>query len=143
MALTEEEQAARRAMLRDHMVKTPYIASLGVAVEEWGPDGVRLRLPFDERLTNDGSMFHGGAVASLMDTAGAAAVWAGHDFEKGAKAATVSMTINYTGVASGSDLVGEARCVRRGRDLHFAEIRVTDPEGRLVATGTLVYRIVL
>jgi acyl-coenzyme A thioesterase PaaI-like protein len=32
--------------------------------------------------------------------------------------------------------------VKRGRDLSFSEIRVEDPEGALVATGTLVYRIV-
>ena len=35
-----------------------------------------------------------------------------------------------------------SRCVKRGRDTHFSEIRVEDPQGTLVATGTLVYRIV-
>ncbi len=106
------------------------------------PSGVRLRLPFAERLTNDGVVYHGGVVASLVDTAGASSVFAGHDFDKGARAATVSMTVNYTGAARSSDLVADATCVRRGRDLSFAEIRVSDGDGRLVATGSLVYRIV-
>jgi uncharacterized protein (TIGR00369 family) len=128
--------------MRDVLTRTPYIAGLGIVVERWDAAGVRLRLPFDERLTNDGVVYHGGVVASLVDTSGAAAVFAGHDFAKGARAATVSMTVNYTGAARGADLVADAVCVRRGRDLSFAEIHVHDPDGRLVASATLVYRIV-
>ncbi|MBA2327350.1 MAG: PaaI family thioesterase [Actinobacteria bacterium] len=141
MALTPEEQTKRREVMRGVMVKTPYIASLGIVVERWDPDGVTLRMPFDPELTNDGAVYHGGAVASLMDTTGAAAVWAGHDFDKGARAATISMTINYTGAAVQADLLADAVCVKRGRELAFSEIRVHDPDDKPVATGTLVYRI--
>jgi len=84
-------------------------------------------VPFAEHLTNDGREYHGGVIASLVDTTGAAAVWAGHDFDKGMRASTVSMTVNYTGRASG-DLLATARCVKRGRDLAFSEIRVEDPQ---------------
>lgn len=128
--------------MREILTRTPYIARLGIVVEEWDESGVRLRLPFDERLTNDGAVYHGGVVASLVDTSGAAAVFAGHDFAKGARAATVSMTVNYTGAGRRTDLVADAVCVRRGRDLSFAEIHVRDTEQRLVASATLVYRIV-
>jgi len=141
MALTAEEQAKRREVMRGVMVKSPYIASLGIVVERWDPEGVTLRMPFDPELTNDGAVYHGGAVASLMDTTGAAAVWAGHDFDKGVRAATISMTINYTGAAVQADLLADAVCVKRGRELAFSEIRVHDPDDKPVATGTLVYRI--
>jgi uncharacterized protein (TIGR00369 family) len=140
-SLTEAEQAEWRARMRDVMVGSRFIAGLGAEVETWSAEEVVLRIPFAERLTNDGREYHGGVIASLMDTAGAAAVWAGHDFEKGLRASTVSMTVNYTGRARG-DLLATARCVKRGRDLSFSEIRVEDPTGTLVATGTLVYRIV-
>jgi uncharacterized protein (TIGR00369 family) len=139
--MTDEEQAKWRARMRDVMVGTNFIAGLGAEVQTWNTEEVVLRVPFAERLTNDGREYHGGVIAALMDTAGAAAVWAGHDFDKGLKASTVSMTVNYTGRAKG-DLLAIARCVKRGRDLAFSEIRVEDPSGTLVATGTLVYRIV-
>ena len=140
--MTADENKRLRAAFRDGMTQTPYIGGLRIAIEAWSPDGARLRLPFDPRLTNDGQAFHGGVVASLVDTAGAAAVWAGHDFDKGMRAATVSLTVNYTGAGRGTDLVADAVCVKRGRDLAFSEIRVSDPEGRGIATATLVYRIV-
>jgi uncharacterized protein (TIGR00369 family) len=142
MSLTDEEQERWRAALRDQMTRTPYIGGLHIEVEEWSPAGARLRLPFDAGLTNDGKAFHGGVIASLVDTAGAAAVWAGHDFDKGMRAATVSLTVNYTGAGRGTDLLAEAVCVKRGKDLSFSEIRVSDTEGRGIATATLVYRIV-
>ncbi|HVM39949.1 MAG TPA: PaaI family thioesterase [Acidimicrobiia bacterium] len=125
------------------MFKTPYIEGMGMVPEVWEADGVRIRLPFDATLSNDGRVFHGGAIASLMDTAGAAAVWAGHDFDKGAKAATVNMAINYyLGAAYESDLLAEARCVKRGKELAFSEISITDAAGKAVASGVLTYRIV-
>ena len=74
MTLTPEEQASRRAAMQELMTSTRYMRSLGLVVEEWSEEGVRMRLPFNERLTNDGIVHHGGAVASLMDSVGAAAV---------------------------------------------------------------------
>jgi len=142
VALSDEEQVRRREAMRDVMVGTPYMQGLGIVVEQWDTEGVRVRLPFDERLTNDGAVYHGGAVASLIDSTGAAAVWAGHDFDRGVRAATISMTVNYVGASPGADMVAEARCVKRGRDLSFSEIAVRDPDGLLLATGSLVYRIV-
>ncbi|HEU5302535.1 MAG TPA: PaaI family thioesterase [Acidimicrobiia bacterium] len=142
MPRSDEEQARARLAMREIMLATPYIERLGIVVEDWTPDGVRLRVPFAEELTNGGGAYHGGAVASLVDTAGAAAVWAGHDFDRGARAATISMTVNYVGASPYADLVAEARCIKRGRDLSFAEIHVRDPDGKPLATATLVYRIV-
>ncbi len=141
MPLTPEEQAEWRERFRSIMVGTRFIKSLGVVVDDWKPGEVVLRVPFAEHLTNDGKEYHGGVIGALVDTAGAAAVWSGHDFDKGMRASTVSMTVNYTGRAQG-DLIARARCVKRGRDLSFSEIHIQDPQGALVATGTLVYRIV-
>jgi len=141
VALTEEENAKWRERFRHLMVETNFIKSLGIVVDAWSAEEVVLRAPFSEQLTNDGREYHGGVVAALLDTAGAAAVWAGHDFDKGFRASTVSMTVNYVGRAQG-DLIATARCVKRGRDTHFSEMRVNDPSGTLVATASLVYRIV-
>jgi uncharacterized protein (TIGR00369 family) len=142
VALTEEEQAQRRAAIRDLMPTTPFIAGLGLAFDRYEPDEVVMRLPFREDLTNDGTFFHGGVIASAMDTAGAAAAWSNHDFDKGARASTVAMSIQYVGAAKRSDLVCHARAVKRGKELTFTEITATDAEGNVVAHAVQTYRIV-
>jgi uncharacterized protein (TIGR00369 family) len=140
--ITEEQQSALREAVPATMLKTPYLSGLGVRFDSYGPDHVTLRVGYREDLTNDGTYYHGGVIAAAMDTAGAAAAWSNHDFSKGTRASTVSMTIQYVGAAKKSDLVCNARTVRRGKELTFTEITATDEAGAVVAHAIQTYRIV-
>lgn len=140
--LTDEQQQKRRRAIADLMPQTPFMGGLGIVFERYEPDDVTIRLPFREDLTNDGIYFHGGVIASVMDTAGAAAAWSNHDFDKGTRASTVSMSIQYTGAAKRSDLLCHGRTVRRRRELTFTEITATDTDGNVVAHAVQTYRIV-
>ena len=142
MALTEEEQEARRQAIPRIMPKTPYLAGLGIVFERYEHDEVTVRLPFREDLTNDGTYYHGGVVAAVIDTTGAAAAWSNHDFDKGARASTISMSVQYVGACKKSDLICHARTVRRGKELTFTEITATDADGAVVAHGIQTYRTV-
>ncbi len=140
--LSEEEQRRRRAAIAELMPTTPYLSSLGIVFERYEPDEVTIRLPFRADLTNDGTYYHGGVIAAVMDTTGAAAAWSNHDFDKGARASTVAMSIQYVGACKQSDLVCHARTVRRGKELTFTEITATDTGGAVVAHGVQTDRIV-
>lgn len=140
--LSDEEQARRRATIAELMPTTPYLSGLGIVMERYEPDEATIRLPFRGDLTNDGTYYHGGVIAAVMDTAGAAAAWSNHDFDKGARASTVAMSIQYVGACKQSDLVCHARAVRRGKELTFTEITATDAGGAIVAHGIQTYRIV-
>jgi len=139
--LTDQQQHARRQAVRDLMLTTPFIGGLGIVFERYQPDEVTIRLPFRKDLTNDGTYFHGGVIASVMDTAGAAAAWSNHDFDKGMRASTVAMSIQYTGAAKGCDLLCHARTARRRKELTFTEITATDADGNVVAHAVQTYRI--
>ena len=142
MALIADEQHNRRQAVRDLMPTTPYLAWLGIVVERYEPDDVTVRLPFRDNPTNDGTYFHGGVIASVIDTAGAAAAWSNHDFDSGMRGSTVAMSIQYTGAAKRCDLLCRARTARRRKELTFTEIAATDVEGNVVAHGVQTYRIV-
>lgn len=140
--LTDAQQHQHRQAVRDLMPTTPFLAGLGIVFERYESDDVTIRLPFREDLTNDGVYFHGGVIASVMDTAGAAAAWSNHDFDKGMRASTVAMSIQYTGAAKGCDLLCHARTTRRRKELTFTEITATDADGTVVAHAVQTYRIV-
>jgi uncharacterized protein (TIGR00369 family) len=140
--LSEEEQETYRSSVPAVMLKTPYLSGLNLVFDSYEHDDVTLRLPFREDLTNDGSVYHGGVVAAVVDTAGAAAAWSNHDFNKGMRASTVSMSIQYVGSCKKSDLVCHARAIKRGKELIFTEITATDAEGNVVAHAVQTYRIV-
>jgi uncharacterized protein (TIGR00369 family) len=130
-----------RAAIRHAMLATPFLSSLGLEFERFEPDDVVLRLTFRPELTNDGQRYHGGVVAAVMDTAGAACAWSNHDLSKGTRAATVAMSVQYVGAVAGQDLLCTARTIRRARELIFTEIHATDPGGNPVAHGVQTYRI--
>ena len=140
--LSEEQQQRRRQAVADLMPTTPFLAGLGIVVERFAPDEATLRLPFREDLTNDGTYYHGGVIASVIDTTGALAAWSNHDFDKGARASTIAMSVQYVGACKRSDLVCHAKAVRRGKELTFTEITATDADGSVVAHAVQTYRIV-
>ncbi len=140
--IDDEQQARLRAAVPTTMLATPYLSSLDLVFERYEPDHVSIRLPFRADLTNDGASYHGGVIAAVMDTAGAAAAWSNHDFNKGARASTVAMSVQYVGAAKRSDLVCHARTVRRGKELIFTEMTMADDAGAVVAHGVQTYRIV-
>ena len=102
------------------MPTTPYMSWLGIVFDRYDPDDVVIRLPFREDLTNDGVVYHGGVIAAVMDTAGAAAAWSNHDFDKERGPRPSGMTIQYVGACKKSDLVCTGRTVqaRPRADLH-------------------------
>ena len=140
--LTEEQQQRRRAAIAELMPTTPFLGGLGIVFERYEPDEATIRLPFRADLTNDGTYYHGGVIAAVLDTTGAAAAWSNHDFDKGARASTVAMSIQYVGACKQSDLVCHARVVKRGKELTFTEITATDADGAVVAHAVQTYRIV-
>jgi uncharacterized protein (TIGR00369 family) len=139
--LTEDEQQRRRQAVAELMPATPFMGWLGLIFDRYEPDDVTLRLAFRDDLTNDGTYYHGGVIASLIDTAGAAAAWSNHDFTKGSRASTVSVSIQYVGACKRSDLICHARTVKRGKELVFTEITATDADGRVVAHAVQTYRL--
>lgn len=140
--MNDEEQRRSRRAIAELMPKTPYLAWLGVVFDRYEPDDVVLRVPFRPELSNDGSVYHGGVVAAALDTAGAGAAWSNHDFTRGTRASTVSMSVQYVGTSKQADLVCHARTVRRARELIFTEITAADDAGTVLAHALQTYRIV-
>jgi uncharacterized protein (TIGR00369 family) len=139
--LTEAEQRERRAAIPGIFAQTPFLAWLGLEVERYEPDDVATRLAFRVDLSNDGKTYHGGVVGAVIDTTGALAAWSNHDFERGMRASTVSMALQYVATASGSDLLCTAHTVRRAHELVFTDITATDSTGKVLAHGLQTYRI--
>jgi uncharacterized protein (TIGR00369 family) len=140
-ALTEAQQRERRAAVPAIFAKTPFLSWLGLVVERYESDDVATRLPFRLELSSDGSTYHGGVVGTVIDTTGALAAWSNHDFDRGMRASTVSMALQYVAASSGGDLLCSARTVRRARELIFTEITATDESGKVLAHGLQTYRI--
>ena len=86
--LTDQEQRERRAWFRARWERgVAFNRRCRIRVTRWEADGVEIVLPYAESLSAHEDVFHGGVISALIDTAGAGAVIAGHDFTKGSRSA--------------------------------------------------------
>src|SRR5262249_33632347 len=106
-----------------------------MAISRWDPEGVEMRLPLRDDLTAHPGIFHGGIISALIDTAGCAAVAAGHDYNYGNRITTVALSVQYQTVEVGSSAVASARGTRRGRQINYAEVVVRSDSGKELARG--------
>lgn len=127
--------------MRAFLPTSPFLRHIGAELLELGPDTASLRLPFTEQLVTVGEIVHGGAIATLIDTAGMAAAWATDEAPATLRGVTVGMTVNYLATAVKADLVARARVVRRGRSISHVDVEVTDGDEQLVAKGLVTYKL--
>jgi uncharacterized protein (TIGR00369 family) len=139
---TSEENAWLASWFRAHWVDgVAFNKHAGIYVRRWDADGVELGLPFRPELSAHEGVFHGGVIAALIDTTGSAAVLAGHDFSKGSRLSTISMSVNYLAVAPHEEVLAEGRTSKRGSRLHYADVGVRSMSGTLLAQGLVVVSI--
>lgn len=110
---------------------TPYGLHLGIEILEVGGGTASLRLELTEHLCNRRGVAHGGALASLLDSALGAAVIS--SMEPQEWCGTLQISIQYNEPARHGPLTAAGRLVRRGRRVAFAEGEVTDARGSVVA----------
>ena len=118
----------------------PFSTLVGLQVGEVREDFCRMRLPFRTELRTSGVVVHGGAIATLIDTAAVAAVWSDVD-PKVTRGATASMTVNYLAAAQSVDLIAEAQVIRRGRSVVFVDVDVFSSGNERIAKGVVTYKL--
>lgn len=113
---------------------------LGFEMTAWVPDFARIEIPLTDKLMNRQGLPHGGVHATLLDSVmGFAGCYTG-DPKRRQMALTLSLTVNYLAQAKGSRLIAEGWRKGGGRKTYFAEGRICDDEGTVVATATGVFR---
>ncbi|KFI29238.1 phenylacetic acid degradation protein [Haematobacter massiliensis] len=118
----------------------PFQKLLGFRMLDWGADRARFELPLGEHLQNRYGIPHGGVYAALLDTVmGYSGSYTG-DAENRRKAMTLSLTTNFLSRPAGTVIVAEGWRVGGGQKTFFAEGRITDAEGTIVATGSGAFR---
>jgi uncharacterized protein (TIGR00369 family) len=126
------------------LVAVPFIAGRGMQITHMRDGRATVAMPWRPDNAADAERVHEGAVAALLDTAGAMASWSlvGLDFRY--KASTVGIHVSCHGAARREAVVASARTVRRTNESFANAVTVRGAEsGNLVATGAVTYRIVV
>jgi len=129
------EKALRRAV-----EASPYYQLLQIHLDQIDTGFARFRMPFRKELTQGYGVVHGGAIATLADTAVAYALMT--LIRPGERVTTAEFKINFFSAVTGGEMISEARVVHSGKRLVVADMEVKDQTGELIAKGMATYAVI-
>jgi uncharacterized protein (TIGR00369 family) len=129
--------AAQLKRIDKALAAVPYAQLLGIEVEHAGPGVATLAMPVRRELTQNHGVVHGGAVASLIDSAMAFAIIPLLAPKEGVT--TVDLTISYLRPVTEGRMRSTAKVVRAGRRLIVVSAEVFDSQQTLTATALSTY----
>jgi acyl-CoA thioesterase len=129
--------AAQKRRIQKAVKSVPYAKLLGFELDEVGPGAATLGLKIRKHLMQNHGVVHGGAIASLIDTATAFAIIPMLTPEE--KVTTVDLTISYLRPITKGRVTATARVVRAGRRLFVVSAEVKAEDGKLAATALSTY----
>lgn len=123
--------------IREKFETNTFPRSLGIELDSIGNGRARLSLEVTKQHLQLAGVMHGGAIATLIDTAVAFAIVGVSDAS--ARFTTVELKVNYLSAIHEGRVVAEARLIRDGRRIVVAECDLFDSDGQLAAKGLLTY----
>ena len=113
----------------------PFAELLGIEVVSAAADRIVGRMIVRDDLCTRPAVLHGGAIMAFADTLGAVGTIA--NLPEGAGTTTIESKTNFVAPAPvGTQIIGEATPIYRGRRTMIWQTRITNTEGRLVALVT-------
>lgn len=136
--MTETKLTAAQLKRIDKALNSvPYAKLLGLELVEISPGNATLNMAVRKELTQNHGVVHGGAIASLIDSATAFAIIS--LLEPKERVTTVDLTISFLRPVTEGKLRSTARVIRAGRRLFSVSAEVFDSRGRLTATALTTY----
>jgi uncharacterized protein (TIGR00369 family) len=129
--------SAQVKRLHRALTKVPFAELLGIELAAAEVGSVTLRLPIRDALKQIHGVMHGGAIASLIDTATAFAIVTLLPGQE--KFSTVDLMVNYLRPLKEGTATASARVLRAGRRLITVSAEVLDDSGNLAATALSTY----
>ena len=115
----------------------PFAKLLGIEVDSLEPGHAVLSMKMRDDLMRNGGIAHGGAVATLIDSAMAFAII--QLLGDNEHTVTVDITIHYLRPLSEGSARASARVVRAGRRVVTVSAELFDADGKLAATAISTY----
>ena len=138
-----ETDDRKKTLARQFIEAIPHARVLGMSLTEIGEAEAVITMPYDKKLIGDPltGVIHGGAVSTLMDTCGGAAVMSHPAGPYGT--ATIDLRIDYMRSATpGQTITARATCYHITRSVAFVRAVATDEdEENPVATATGAFTV--
>ena len=129
--------SAQLKRIQKALATVPFARLLELELESLDSGTATLALNVRKELTQNQGVVHGGAIASLIDTATAFAILS--LLAPKERVTTVDLTISYLRPLRTGRLRAVAKVIRAGRRLFVVSAEIFDEEGKLATTALSTY----
>jgi acyl-CoA thioesterase len=133
----EKITAAQLKRIEKAIDTVPFAQLLGIELDNISNGTATLGLTVRKELLQNHGMVHGGAIASLIDTATAFAIIS--LLAPSERVTTVDLTVSYLRPLTEGRITAVARVLRSGRRLFVVSAEVFDKDGKLATTALSTY----
>ena len=131
--ITEEQKQKAAEKIKE----IPYPRLLGFELVDLKFGEAVVKLKMRDELRQPYGVLHGGATASLIDTAMAFACIS--CLAEGEKSTTIDLTVHYLRPHTDGEVFCTAKVVRAGKRILTVSAEVVNEEGKLIATSLSTY----
>ena len=131
--ITEEQKQKAAEKIKE----IPYPRLLGFELVDLKFGEATLKVKMRDELRQPYGVLHGGATASLIDTAMAFACIS--CLAEGEKSTTIDLTVHYLRPHTDGEVFCTAKVVRAGKRILTVSAEVVNEEGKLIATSLSTY----
>jgi uncharacterized protein (TIGR00369 family) len=135
--MTGKLTEAQLKRVQKAMTTVPFARLLGIELEQISSGTATLGIDVRRELTQNHGVVHGGAIASLIDTATAFAIIS--LLAPKERVTTVDLTISYLRPVVEGRIRATAKVLRAGRRLFVVSADVFDKQGTLISTALSTY----
>lgn len=135
----------RRAII-EFFSNIPFTKLMGMKLLEIEPGRARMTMSYRADLCQPAGILHGGAIASLIDTAIAHSILLtlpdNNAPTTGGRIVSIDLRVKYFRPVSAGQIVCTARIARPGRTIVHADAVVVNDDGKEVAVGDSIYMVI-
>jgi len=137
MSEVKEITEAQKQMAAEAIKRVPFARLLGFELVDLSTGEAIIKLKMRDELRQPYGVLHGGATASLIDTAMAFAVRT--CVEESQQTTTIDLTVHYLRPHSEGEIFCTAKVERAGKRILTVSAKVVNEQEKLIATALSTY----
>lgn len=121
-------------LIQQIIMSDPFLSNIkGIEISDSGEGMIEIIVPLHENIQRTGGIMHGGAIMTLLDTAGGLSIITLGNL---VNQVTINLNTNFIRPVSSGPVRVKSEVVKSGKNISFCNLELRDGKGNVCATAS-------
>ena len=121
-------------LIQQIIMADPFLSGIkGIEISDLGEGMIELDVPLQENILRTGGIMHGGAIMTLLDSAGGLSILTLGNL---VNQVTINLNTNFVRPVSAGPVKVRSQVVKSGKNISFCNIELRNGNGEICATAS-------